>query len=150
MIRSSMRLLPVILVAALAVSLQGCGGLIGRGGTSRDYRITTNQTIYSRGNTGEVTIRNVSDETLEYNLCPRRLERQANKYWIVAFEWPTAGSSCTAEGRRLGKGEAINALFDIPTGVPTGTYRVVFTGLVDQKARPLSGDDAATPKFEVR
>jgi hypothetical protein len=148
MMQPSASWVPAILVAA--VSLQGCGGLLGSGGSSADYRIATNQTTYSRGNTGEATIKNLSGETLEYNLCPRRLERQANKYWIVAFEWPTAGSSCTTEGRRLGKGEAINALFDIPTGVPTGTYRVVFTGLVDQKGRALSGDDASTPKFEVR
>jgi hypothetical protein len=148
MIRLSRHVLPVILAAAL--SLQGCGGLIGRGGTSRDYRITTNRTSYARGNTGEVTINNVSGETLQYNLCPRRLERQANKYWIVAFEWPTAGSTCTTQSRRLGKGDSVEALFDIPTGVPAGTYRVVFTGLVDEKGRALSGDDAATPKFEVR
>jgi hypothetical protein len=137
-----------MLVAAL--SLQGCGGLLGGGGSSRDYRITTNQTTYTRGNTGEATIRNVSDETLEYNLCPRRLETQANKYWIVAFEWPTAGSACTTEARRLAKGESVNTLFEIPTGVPPATYRVVFTGLFDQKGRRLSGDAAATSRFEVR
>jgi hypothetical protein len=148
MIRSK-RLLSVTVVAALA-SLHGCGGLLGGGGSSGDYRITTNRTTYARGNTGEATIRNVSGETLEYNLCPRSLERQANKYWIVAFEWPTAGASCTTESRQMGKDQAINALFDIPTGVPTGTYRVVFTGLSDQKGRKLSGDNAATPKFEVR
>jgi len=31
------------------------------------------------GNTGEATIRNTSGETLEYNLCQRRLERQVDR-----------------------------------------------------------------------
>jgi hypothetical protein len=125
--------------------------VIGRhGGSSPTYSIVTNREIYSRGNTGEVTIRNASSRSLEYNLCPRRLERQANKYWVVAFEWPTAGGACTTELRRLPKDDEVTTLFDIPTGVPIGTYRLVFTGLRDKDGRTIAGDEAATKSFTVR
>lgn len=137
----------VILAAAT-----GCGQLmnIGGGGSSRDYDISTNRDTYDRGNTGEATVRNASDQTLEYNLCQRRLERQVNRSWIVSFEWPTAGGACTTELRRLNRGQSVDTFFDIPTGVPTGTYRIVFTGLMGEDGRPLPADRAATPSFTVR
>lgn len=140
----------VALLALGMVTLGGCGGLLGRGGTSPDYLVRANRDIYSRGNTGEATIRNISDETLDYNLCPRRLERMANKYWVVAFEWPTAGSACTTEARRLSKGESVNALFEVPTGVPTGRYRIVFSGLFDRDRKFAGPEQAATQSFDVR
>ena len=138
---------------ALAVGLiSGCSVLpnIGGIGNSDPYAITTNRDSYNRGNTGEATIRNISGESLEYNLCPRRLERRTNRDWTTAYEWPTAGGVCTTDLRRIGRGEALNALFEIPVGIPTGTYRVVFTQLLGEGSRQLSADDAATPSFEVR
>lgn len=138
----------VVVVVALAL-LGGCIGPFARG-SSRDFAITVNRDSYARGNTGEATIKNVSDKTLDYNLCQRRLERQENKYWIVAFEWPTAGGTCTTESRRLTKGESVNTFFEIPRGVPTDTYRVMFTGLIGNDGRPVGPDEASTPTFKVR
>jgi len=140
----------VLALGWTALTVTGCSVLGRGGGDSRDFKITTNQDIYSRGNTGEATIRNVTDEPLEYNLCPRRLERQANKYWVVSFGWPTAGGACTTVARALGKGETVTALFEVPTGVPTGTYRLVFTGLIGKNGKPVPPDQAATPAFQVR
>lgn len=149
--QSRMSLSVVALAILVVLPLTACGGLLGRGGgSSAAFGITTNQPVYDRGNTGEATIRNTSDKTLEYNLCQRRLERQVNRSWITAFEWPTAGSACTSETRSLSKGQSINALFDIPTGVPPGSYRVVFNGLLGEDGRSLAPDRAATPSFEVR
>lgn len=141
--------------AALSIcavtTLSGCGAIsLGGGGSSRTYEIRTNRDTYSRGNVGEAMIRNASDETVEYNLCPRRLERQVDRNWITAFEWPTSGSACTAEARTLRRGDTVNTLFDIPTGIPTGTYRVVFTGLRDRDGSAVSPDRAATSSFSVR
>ena len=142
------RFLVIVLLAATA---SACS-LINRGGgsSSPTYRITANRDIYSRGNTGEATIRNVSSRTLEYNLCPRRLEREVNKYWVVAFEWPTAGGSCTTQTRRLSKDDSVVALFEIPTGVPIGKYRVYFNGLLDKKGKTVALDDGSTQAFDVR
>src|SRR5512141_2673702 len=134
----------------IAVSVSGCAGLLGRGGSSSQYQITSNQKTYRRGNTGEAVIRNISDERLSYNLCPRRLERQQNKYWLVAYEWPTAGGACTTEERQLDKGASVTTLFEIPTGVPAGMYRVLFTGLKGKDGRTVGPDQAATQSFEVR
>jgi hypothetical protein len=131
-------------------AISGCGGLLGRGGSEREYQIATNRSDYTRGSTGEATIRNVTDETLEYNLCQRRLERQVGNNWVPAFEWPVAGGACTSEARSLSKGASVNTFFDIPTGVPTGKYRVVFTNLLGQDGKPVSPDRAATPQFDVR
>jgi hypothetical protein len=140
----------VLALGWVTVTVTGCSVLGRGGGDSRDFQITSNQDVYSRGNTGETTLRNTTDEPLEYNLCPRRLERQANKYWVVAFEWPTAGGACTTEARTLGKGQSISALFEIPTGVPTGTYRLVFTGLIGKNGKAVPPDQSATPAFQVR
>lgn len=136
--------------ALLALTTVGCSVISRGGGSSSPYQITTNEKIYSRGNTGEATIKNVSSRSLEYNLCPRRLQRQVNKYWIVAFEWPTAGGACTTGTRPLRKGEAVRALFDIPTGVPIGTYRVYFNSLLDKDGKSVSPEDGSTPPFDVR
>lgn len=133
-----------------AVTLGGCSGLLGRGGSSSDYQITTNRQDYTRGSTGEATIRNVSDETVEYNLCQRRLERRVDNSWVVAFEWPTAGGACTSEARSLAKGASVNTFFELPTGVPAGTYRVVFTGLRGNGGKAVPQDRASTPSFQVR
>lgn len=140
------------LVALLtgAITLGGCGGLLGRGGSSGAYQITTNRDQYNRGSTGEAAIRNTSDKTLEYNLCQRRLERRVDNTWVVVFEWPTAGGACTAEARSLAEGASVNVLFDIPTGMSAGTYRVVFTGLLGEGGRPVPPDRAASRSFEVR
>lgn len=143
-----MQLKALVLVAAVALS--ACGGLLGRGGSSRQYEITINRSTYARGNTGEATIRNASEDRLEYNLCPRRLERRVGDGWAPAFEWPTAGGACTTEARMLEKGASVSTLFEIPTGIPTGTYRVVFTGVLNADKRPIDPDRSATPSFEVR
>ena len=148
-----MKALKAGLLAALVIvsaSTTACSVLGRRGGSTPTYGITTNRDIYSRGNTGEATIRNISSRQLEYNLCPRRLERRGNRYWVVAFEWPTAGGACTTELRRLPKGEEVSTLFDIPAGVPIGTYRIVFTGLRGKDGKTLAGDDAASKQFTVR
>jgi hypothetical protein len=138
------------LVMMIAISSTSCSVLGRRGGSSPTYTITTNREIYGRGNTGEAVIKNVSSRQLEYNLCPRRLERKGNRYWVVAFEWPTAGGACTTELRRLAKGDEVTTLFDIPAGVPIGTYRVVFTGLRGKDGKSMAGDDAASQQFTVR
>ena len=76
MTRTSVRVSLATLTAFAALSIAGCGGLLGGGGgSSRDFEITTNRQSYDRGNTGEATIRNTSGKTLEYNLCQRRLVR---------------------------------------------------------------------------
>ncbi len=139
-----------LVALAGAVVLSGCGGFLRRGGNSNDYQLTTNRTSYARGNTGEITVRNIASKSVEYNLCQRRLERQANKYWVVAFEWPVAGGACTTIARTLNKGESVRTLFDIPTGVPSGTYRLVFTGLLDTDGKIVAQDQAATKSFAVR
>ena len=143
-----MQLRAIALLALSAVC--GCGGMFGGGGPSPLYELATNRQQYDRGNTGEVTIRNASKEALEYNPCQRRLERRVEDRWVAAFEWPTAGGACTAEARRLDPRASVTTLFEIPTGVPAGSYRVVFTGLLGPDKTALSADLSATPPFEVR
>src|SRR4029078_12219563 len=97
------RILPAVLIIA---AFSGCS-IINRGssGASPTYQVTTNRVVYSVGNTGEATIKNIASRQLDYNRCQRRLERQVNKYWVVAFEWPTAGGACHTEAGRLPQGD---------------------------------------------
>ena len=148
---SGMRISIAALGMLAVFSTGACGGLrIGGGGDSSAFEIRTNRDQYNRGSTGEVTVRNRSDDRVQYNLCQRRLERRVDRNWITAFEWPTAGGSCTTEFRELRGGQSVNSLFEIPTGIPTGTYRISFPGLLDDEGRPVTGDRAATASFEVR
>ena len=144
--------LSIILLLSLTTlgACGGIGGLLGRGSDPTGYQITLNREVFDRGNTGEVTIRNRSNESLEYNLCPRRLERRSGNGWTGTFEWPTAGGACTTEARLLSAGAAVNALFEIPTGLTAGTYRLVFTGLRGAGGEQLSSDQQATPAFQIR
>jgi hypothetical protein len=143
------RIAQILMLAAIT----GCGGFLNRGGSSTGramYSITLNQDIYRRGNTGEATIRNVSGQSLQYNFCQRRLERQENKYWIVAYEWPTAGGNCTTSTRTIARDDTETTLFEIPVGIPAGTYRLVFNGLLDRKGRPVTPEQASSKTFQVR
>jgi hypothetical protein len=148
----NMKSLRIGMILALVTAASACGKITWGGGHSQDriYDITTNQDTYDRGNVGEATIRNASDASVEYNLCPRRLERRVSSRWITSFEWPTAGGVCTGEARTLRRGDSVNTLFDIPTGVPAGTYRVVFTGLRNPEGSSLPADISATSSFSVR
>ena len=149
--RSLQRSATMAMMLAAMLGVSGCGAIsLGGGGSDRSYDITTNRSAFNRGNVGEATIRNSSDQSVEYNLCARRLERQVDRNWITAFEWPTAGSACTTEARTLRRGDSVNTFFDIPTGVPTGTYRIVFNGLRDKDGNFVTGDRAATREFTVR
>jgi hypothetical protein len=142
-----------VVLFMLIAALSGCGGFLNRGGprpARAMYSITLNQDIYRRGSTGEAVIRNVSGQNLQYDFCERRLERQENKYWIVAYEWPTAGGRCTTSTRTIAKDERESTLFEIPVGVPAGTYRLVFSGLLDRKARPVTPEQASSKTFQVR
>ena len=149
--KSLQRSATMTMMLAAMIGMSGCGAIsLGGGGSDRSYDITTNRSSFNRGNVGEATIRNSSDQSVEYNLCARRLERQVDRNWITAFEWPTAGSACTTEARTLRRGDSVNTFFDIPTGVPTGTYRIVFNGLRDKDGNFVTGDRAATREFTVR
>ena len=141
------------LIALALIGLAACGGFLNRGGprpARAMYSITLNQDIYRRGATGEATIRNVSGQSLQYDFCERRLERQENKYWIVAYEWPTAGGRCTTSTKTLAKDDRETTLFELPVGIPAGTYRLVFNGLLDRKARPVTPEQASSQTFQVR
>jgi hypothetical protein len=142
-----------LIFALTLTAVSACGGFLNRGGSSTSramYSVTLNQDIYRRGNTGEATVRNVSGQDLQYNFCQRRLERQANKYWVVAYEWPTAGGTCTTSTRTIAKDERESTLFEIPLGIPPGDYRLVFNGLLDKKGRPVTPEQASSKTFEVR
>jgi hypothetical protein len=139
----------LVLVTLPAVTVfAGCTGLISHTRVSPEYGITTNEQIYKRGGSGLATIRNTSSKPLDYNLCPRRLERRVNKYWVVATE--VSANECPRRTRTLPKGRLVRTPFGIPAGVDPDTYRVVFTGLQGKDGRSLPGDRAATPAFEVR
>ena len=143
------RLLLLVIITAV-ISAEGCTGLISHTGASPEYGITINDGTYQRGGNGEAIIWNSSSKPLEYNLCPRRLEREVNNYWVLALEWPAGGAACPSGTATLAMGDSVRTIFEIPVGIPPARYRVVFTGLLGKALTKIESDRVATPVFEVR
>jgi hypothetical protein len=106
--------------AALAV-LAACEGVTG---PAPELRITPNETAYVSGGTATLTVQNLSDEVLFYNLCPAEFERREGQGWVTLDFEPL--KLCNAALFQLQPGESASEQVKLPTVSGTDTYRVVF------------------------
>ena len=105
--------------AALAV-LAACDGATG---PSPELRITPDQPAYVAGGTATVTVQNLGDEAVFYNLCPVKIERRSGLGWVeLSYE---SLKLCNAALFQLQPGESASEQVELPNG-QSGTFRVVF------------------------
>ncbi|MBD0321619.1 MAG: hypothetical protein ICV87_14880 [Gemmatimonadetes bacterium] len=136
-----------ILPALLALSAAACGS--GFVASDPAVEVATDRAAYAPGDTVRVTLRNVSGETLGYNLCISKLDRRAADAWTTVDVFPGPGGACSMELRTLPAGESVQVRRAIPAATSAGTYRIVYNGI-----GPLRGEgrnrDVATPAFTVQ
>jgi len=105
---------------ALAV-LAACEGAAG---PDPGLRITPNETAYVSGGTATLTVRNLGDQVLFYNLCPVIIERREGRGW-VSLNYESL-KLCNAALFQLQPGESVSEQVALPTVSGSDTYRVVF------------------------
>jgi hypothetical protein len=109
------------LAAAALVALAACESATS---PAPGLRITPNETAYVSGGTAIITVANLGDQAVFYNLCPVRFERRAGFGWTeLSFE---SLKLCNAALYQLQPGESITEQVELPSVSGTGTYRVVF------------------------
>ena len=117
-------------VAALAV-LAACESATG---PTPELRITPDETAYVSGSMATITVQNLGDEVLFYNLCPTIIERREGFAWIsLNYE---SLKLCNAALFQLQPGESVSEQVELPTVSGSGTYRVVFPYISTSNSNP--------------
>ena len=136
-----------ILAALLALSAAACGNAIVASDTA--VEVTADRAAYSAGDTARVTFRNVSGESLGYNLCISKLDRRSADAWTTVDVFPGPGGACTLELRRLPAGESVQVKRAIPAATAEGTYRLVYNGIGAYRGESRNRE-VSTPAFTVQ
>lgn len=123
------------LAAAALAALAACESATG---SAPELRITPDETAYVSGSTATLTVQNLSDEVLFYNLCQVIIERREGFGWVsLNFE---SLKLCNAALFQLQPGESVSEQVELPTVSGSDTYRVVFpyisTGSTDRDDIP--------------
>jgi|GEM_PF-3285176 len=109
------------LAAAALAALAACESTTA---PTPELRITPNETAYVSSGTATLTVQNLGDEVLFYNLCRAEFERREGLGWVkLSFE---SLKLCTAELSQLQPGESVSEQVELPSVSGMGTYRVVF------------------------
>ena len=109
------------LAAAALAALAACESATG---SAPEMRITPNETAYVSGGTATLTVQNLSDEVLFYNLCQVIIERRQGFGW-VSLNYESL-KLCNAALFQLQPGESVSEQVLLPTVSGSDTYRVVF------------------------
>lgn len=136
-----------ILAALLALSAAACGNAFVASDPA--VEVTTDRAAYAPGDTVRVTMRNVSGESLGYNLCVSKLDRRSADAWATVDVFPGPGGACTMELRHLPAGESVQTRRVIPAATEAGTYRLVYNGIGAYRGDGPNRD-VATPAFTVQ
>jgi hypothetical protein len=100
---------------------------------------------YTPGATVEVTIRNVSDETIGGGTCPWHLQRSAGDGWVTVAE----GLVCPLAIFMLAPDQTTQATVVIPGNAPQGIYRILFPGIRPTTEDSVPAELQSTDQFEV-
>ncbi|HEX8830696.1 MAG TPA: hypothetical protein VF705_05985 [Longimicrobium sp.] len=125
MVRSIVR----IALTAAAVTLAACGGVkeIATLPGSTTLEITPDRSSYATGTNVGLTVRNVGEQTVEYNLCRREFQRESGAGWTTVYvEIPPCPQTFAA--LRLAPGETITGTVTLPADLQSGRYRIYFPG----------------------
>ena len=116
-------------------------------GTSVD--ITTDRTVYGPSDSSIVTVRNLTGQAMQFNLCPGALQRWTGSTWATVDAWPGPGAAaCALIGGALSPNATYSARFTIHAGAGTGSYRFEFFAIEMGNQLPIG--DRVSHQFEVR
>lgn len=133
----------VVLAAGLLWA--GCSNVDGSRQSS-DVAFTTDDDTYSAGDEVVLTLRNLYDQPIGYNLCSSGLQRDVNGEWEPVVE----DRICTMQLDILEPGEVDSYAVELPDTLADGSYRynTSIQGMRDTNEPP--GQQAlATPPFQV-
>jgi hypothetical protein len=118
--RTWVKALPVLLIAACTAGQSGSGG--GAGGLA-NVDLSVGREQYDPGDAILLTLANHSPNQVGYNLCSAALERR-----VGGGEWHEAPQrlidACTMELRTLVPNETVTYRHSLPSALPAGQYRV--------------------------
>jgi hypothetical protein len=136
-----------VVLSALIVAGSACAGsrLIDPGPGKR-VEATLTQDAYLSGGLVDITIKNLSDVPLQYPLgfCKIELEREENSAWLTVL----IPDGCPLALAFLGPGQAVGQAYRLPTGIPSGTYRLSMPMPVPKSATAPE-PRLTTPSFRV-
>lgn len=128
--------------AALVMSACGSGDLTLPGSTVLE--ITPDKASYEAGANVGLTVRNIGEQPVTYNMCRREYQRLTGLGWAtVVYETPPCLPTFAAPV--LAPGETINGGLTLPGGLSAGTYRVYFPDF-DLSGESVSSADIQTQK----
>jgi hypothetical protein len=107
--------------------------------------IETDAAEYAAGDAVEVTITNVSDETIVGNACPWELQRRTSGGWTAV----TGGYICAGAIVYVAPGESVTTQIVIPNGVEQGVYRVHFPSVAPQNEESVPDELQSSEQFTV-
>jgi hypothetical protein len=133
------------LAAAALAALAACEGATG---PAPELRITPGETAYVSGGTATLTVQNLSDAVLFYNLCPTEVDRREGRDWVTLNSEPL--KLCNAALFQLQPGEAVTEQVELPSISGKGTYRVVFPYIsTEVKGGEIPRERKASEPFTV-
>jgi len=121
-------------IAAGAV-LAACGPQSAHSGA---LRVAADRAAYAPGDSVAITLRNASSAVVEYNACPRAIERRAGAGWAVVDRFPPPSGMCNASAHALPPGREVTVRFALPADLPSGTYRVRLPWSQDRATGPFT------------
>lgn len=134
---------------ALALCLGACDFVLHPVVPPPVVQVTTDRSAYTRGEEGQVTIANLSDDPVQYNLCRREVERREVAGWNVVWTDPPVGSECGSEAYLLPPGGSLLVGMALPADLAPGTYRMRFLWLSADGSDALPSTQRTTNSFEI-
>jgi hypothetical protein len=134
-------LVRTLLATVAALVLPACGRDTTLGGTLH-VQLTTDKTAYTAGNDAIVTLRNLGDLPVTYNLCDYHLQHSTSVGWITQIH---GGLPCMAVITVLQPGDSASAPVPLPETLPSGTYRVYYP-IIEESPQAPSSANAQTRK----
>lgn len=108
--------------------------------------ITTDRPAYQFGSQATVTVQNVADRSLEYNLCPLAVERFENGGWNVSYPLMRL---CTRETQTLPRHGSVTVTEFIEPAWSPGLCRFRYSGFYSEKNDPSNGASQVSNQFTV-
>jgi hypothetical protein len=132
---------------AFGITITGCRYVSDARQSSQEAAFTTNDVAYEPGEEVVLTLRNVYDQSIGYNLCTSGLQHNVNDTWEPVEE----DRACTLQLNTLDPGEVDTFPLALPESLANGAYRYStgVQGLDDTNEPPGPDQVLTTNPFQV-